>query len=245
MIVQACINAARALDYHPCLPTSLDEIARDSAACVAAGAAELHLHPRTEERRESLDAVRATVRAVRKACPGTLMGVSTGAWIEDSAERTIAAIDAWSDLPDYASVNLSEADAPGIIELLHRRGVGIEAGLGSVLDAERLVSLGKPQKIFRVLIEVEEQEPGTARTVADDIAATLAGAGFQRPILLHGFDATVWPLVTFACQRRWSTRVGLEDGDRLPDGTIAPDNAALVAAAVTVFSQSRGSAAQK
>lgn len=245
MIVQACINGARAFDYHPCLPTSIEEIARDSAACVAAGAAELHLHPRNEERRESLNAVSATVRAVRQACPGTLIGVSTGAWIEGSAERTISAIEAWSDLADYASVNLSEPDAPGIMELLHRRGVGIEAGLASVLDAERLVGLGKAQKLFRVLIEVEQQEAATARAVANDIAATLAEAGFQRPILLHGFDATVWPLVALAYERRWSTRVGLEDGDRLPDGRIAPDNAALIAAAVTAFSQGRGPVAQK
>jgi uncharacterized protein (DUF849 family) len=59
----------------------------------------------------------------------------------------------------------------------------------------------------------------------------------RRPILLHGFDATVWRLVTVAEERRWSTRVGLEDGRSLPDNTIASGNPALVAATVEIFSR--------
>jgi uncharacterized protein (DUF849 family) len=38
-------------------------------------------------------------------------------------------------------------------------------------------------------------------------------------------------MVAMAACRGLDTRVGLEDGDRLPDGTIAADNADLVAAA--------------
>jgi uncharacterized protein (DUF849 family) len=60
-------------------------------------------------------------------------------------------------------------------------------------------------------------------------------ANVRRPILLHGFDATVWPFVELARSRRWSTRVGLEDGKHLPDGTTAFDNVALAAAAVAIF----------
>jgi uncharacterized protein (DUF849 family) len=44
MIVQACMNGAR--DFHPALPLTVEATARDGASCVAAGAAELHLHPR-------------------------------------------------------------------------------------------------------------------------------------------------------------------------------------------------------
>ncbi len=52
-----------------------------------------------------------TILAVRKACLGTLIGVSTGAWIEGNERRTLACIDGWGELPDYASVNLEEPDA--------------------------------------------------------------------------------------------------------------------------------------
>ncbi|RVD33053.1 3-keto-5-aminohexanoate cleavage protein, partial [Mesorhizobium sp. M8A.F.Ca.ET.023.02.2.1] len=38
-----------------------------------------------------------------------------------------------------------------------------------------------------------------------------------------------------ARQKRWSTRVGLEDGKTLTDGTVAKDNAQIVAAAAAIF----------
>lgn len=235
MIVQACLNGARSRDFHRRLPLTPEDIARDAAACVAAGAAELHLHPRDADGRESLAAVDAAVLAVRRACLGTLVGVSTGAWIEKDEDRTRDSIARWSELPDHASVNLSEPDAPAVMDLLRRRGIGIEAGLASVADAERFVRLPDHARVLRVLIEIEEQDPGVARRAADGIAAVLDRAGLRRPVLLHGFDATVWPLVELARRRRWSTRVGLEDGKHLPDGTVASDNAALVAAAVAIF----------
>ncbi|MDQ8730485.1 3-keto-5-aminohexanoate cleavage protein [Bradyrhizobium sp. LHD-71] len=235
MIVQACLNGARAPDFHPRLPLGAEAMASDAAHCVDAGAAELHIHPRGPDARESLSAVDATVLAVRRTCPGTLVGVSTGAWIEKDEERTRQAIADWRERPDYASVNLSEADAPAIIDLLHRRDIGIEAGLASSADAERLIGLGVHHRVFRVLIEISEQDLDAARRIADDIADKLDAAGMRRPILLHGFDATVWPFVELARQRRWSTRVGLEDGKFLADGSTASDNAALVAAAVAIF----------
>jgi len=235
MIVQACLNGARPGDFHPRLPLTAETMALDGAACVDRGAAELHLHPRAQDGRESLSAVDATILAVRRACPGTLIGVSTGAWIESDEERTRHSIANWSELPDYASVNLSEADAPAIIALLHRRGIGVEAGLASVADAERFIKWPDHGRVFRILIEIEEQNLDVARQIANDIAAVLHRANVHRPILLHGFDATVWPLAELAYQRRWSTRVGLEDGKHLPDGTIASDNATLVAAAVAIF----------
>ena len=132
MIVQACVNGARDAAFHPALPLTPDAMARDSAACVAAGAAEVHFHARGPDGRESLapTAIDATVRAVRQACPGTLIGVSTGAWIERDEQRTLAAIDGWREPPDYASVNLAEPDAPAVIEHL-RRGAELASRRGS------------------------------------------------------------------------------------------------------------------
>jgi uncharacterized protein (DUF849 family) len=235
MIVQACLNGSRPGDFHPQIPLSADAIARDGANCVTAGAAELHFHPRAPSGRESLNSVDETVQAVRRTCPGTLIGVSTGAWIENDVERTRAAIASWRQLPDYASVNLSEPDAPAVMELLRGRCVGIEAGLSSPADAERFARIPGHKLVFRVLIEIGEQDPGNAVRIVDDVASVLDRANVQRQILLHGFDATVWPLVELARQRRWSTRVGLEDGTALPDGTEATGNAALVAAVVAIY----------
>ncbi len=234
MIVQACINGARPSAFHPRLPLDVEAMVRDSLLAIAAGAAELHVHPRADGR-ESLAAVDETVLALRRACPGTFIGASTGAWIAGDEAETRRRIAGWRELPDYASVNLSEPDAPAVMALLRERGVGIEAGLASVADAERLLSLPDHSRVLRVLIEIDEQDLARAMAVADGIATTLAGAGLRRPILLHGSDATVWPFVVKARARRWSTRVGLEDGKHLPDGTVAEDNAALVSAAVAIF----------
>jgi uncharacterized protein (DUF849 family) len=195
----------------------------------------LHIHPRGTDGRESLAAVDETIRAARRACPGTLVGVSTGAWIEKDETRTRNAIAAWLEKPDYASVNLSENDAPAVIGLLHQRGVGVEAGLATAADAERFISLPDHGRAFRILIEIRQQDFDVARKVADDIASVLAHANVRRPILLHGFDATVWSFVALARQRRWSTRIGLEDSKHLKDGMTALDNAALVAAAVAIY----------
>ncbi|AUC96343.1 3-keto-5-aminohexanoate cleavage enzyme [Bradyrhizobium sp. SK17] len=235
MIIQACLNGARPVDFHPHLPLTAAAIAQDSAACVAAGAAELHIHPRDPERRESLTCIDQTVAAVRRTCPGTLVGVSTGAWIENDVERTRAAITAWRELPDYASVNLSEPDAPEVMNLLRGHGVGIEAGLASVADAERFIGLPGHGSVLRVMIEIGAQDHSKALQAVDEIASILNRAELHRQILLHGFDATVWPLLEEAHRRRWSTRVGLEDGRAMPDGTVASGNAALVAAAVAVY----------
>ncbi|UPA24774.1 3-keto-5-aminohexanoate cleavage protein [Shinella oryzae] len=238
MIVQACLNGARPRDYHPRLPTTPDAMAADGAACVVAGAAELHIHPRGPDGRESLEAIDDTMLAMRRACPGTLVGVSTGAWIEGDVERTRDCISRWRVLPDYASVNLSEPDAPAVIGLLHQMGVGVEAGLATVADAERLASLADRHRVFRVLIEIEAQDPAGADAIADGIARVLARADIVRPILLHGFDDTVWHFVARARQKRWSTRVGLEDGRLLMNGEQASGNTELVAEAAALYRRS-------
>lgn len=235
MIVQACINGARPEDYHPSLPLTTEAMIADAEACISSGAGELHIHPRDPNRNESLAHVDELVRGIRTACPGTLVGVSTGAWIVDDIALTRQHIRAWSGLPDYASVNLSEADAPEIFSILEAKGVGIEAGIATVQDAKRFVSLPQRDRVFRVLFEIEEQDIEEAEATLHGIEAVLDEAGVQRPILLHGFDSTVWHFVRKARIRRWSTRVGLEDGNYLEDQSIAASNAALVAEAVAIF----------
>jgi len=241
MIVQACLNGARPPGYHPALPLTPDAIARDAAACVAAGAAELHVHPRGPDGRESLapEVIDATVLAVRRASPGTLVGVSTGGWIERDVDRALSCIAGWREPPDYASVNFSEAAAPALTERLLRIGIGVEAGVATVADAERLVSLGLGVRALRILIEIAEQDEAEALSAAAAIRAVLARAGVRRPMLLHGFDATVWRFVELCVTERLSTRVGLEDGCLLPNGVTARDNSALVAAGNALFERVR------
>jgi uncharacterized protein (DUF849 family) len=237
MMVQCCLNGARAPDFHPRLPATPDAIVADAVAAVAAGAAEIHVHMRSAGGRESLapDDVDPLMARLRAALPGTLIGISTGAWVERDDDGRLALIGRWRELPDHASVNLSEPGAPAVIERLHRRGVGIEAGVWSVGDATRLAALDLARYCLRVLVEIHAGNETDAVAAADAVLGELSRRGIRRPILLHGYDACAWPLVHVAAARRFSTRIGLEDVAALPDGTRAPDNAALVRAALSIM----------
>jgi uncharacterized protein (DUF849 family) len=239
MIVQACLNGARLTSFHPALPVTAEAIARDAMAAVRTGAAEVHLHVRDDEGRETLrpEIVDITIGKVRRACPGTLIGISTGEWIEKDDARRRDFIRNWSVLPDYASVNLAEPDCTAVIEYLKKRGVGIEAGIWSSADAARCLELNLGTDAFRLVFEIFQQDKAKALSEFAAIEKHLGEAARLKPVLLHGFDATVWTFVESAFARGYSTRVGLEDGAALPDGRIASSNAALVAAAIELKSK--------
>lgn len=238
-MIQACINGARSAAFHPALPLTIEAMVHDVQACLASGASDIHLHARNAGGAEDLAAVSETIRAVRLVSGNAPIGVSTGAWIENDEAETRRKIAAWTDLPDYASVNLSENDAFAMMDLLIEKGVGVEAGIATAADAERLLTYPRRNDILRVLIEIGEQELQQAIDVCHAIEAMLARGGLQKPILLHGFDATVWPFIDEAWARGFDTRVGLEDGKLLPDGSEAKSNAVLVAAAATIFKKER------
>jgi uncharacterized protein (DUF849 family) len=234
MIVQACLNGDHPPDYHPHLPVTIGALVDDGRRVLKAGASELHIHIRDKNGVESLhpQCVDATMRALKAELPGTLIGISTGAWIEKNDDRLLAYAERWRVRPDYASVNLSEKNAPALIERLYRLGVAVEAGLAQPADAKRLVALRLERFALRVLVEVAEQEPNRAQAVADEILSVLRGSDVQKPILLHGTNASAWPLLRRAVESGFSTRIGLEDVSTLPDGSAAESNAELVTAAI-------------
>ena len=239
MIVQACLNGGHSQSYHSAVPVTVQGLVEDGRKVLSAGASELHIHVRGEDEVESLapNDVDATMKALREALPGTLIGISTGAWIEKDDDRVLHYVGRWCVPPDYASVNLSEKNAPAVIERLHRRGIGVEAGLAHKEDAERLLRLGLDRLALRILVEVGEQGVDRAHAVTDEILSVLRTAPFPRPILLHGSDASAWPLLKRAVESGFSTRIGLEDVNVLPDGSVARSNTELVAAAVRVVQQ--------
>ena len=51
--LQAALNGDRTKAEHAATPVSVEELARDAAACVAAGARMIHLHPRDFEGRDA------------------------------------------------------------------------------------------------------------------------------------------------------------------------------------------------
>jgi len=153
VLLQATLNGALSKDDHPAVPVTAQELARDAATCLAAGAGGLHIHPRDEDGSESLTAevVDSVVAAVRSAAPAPI-GVSTGNWIEPDFERRISMIERWQE-PDFASVNLSEEGAAAVMKALLVAGIGVEAGIWTVEDVERLEATGLGHKVMRVMVE--------------------------------------------------------------------------------------------
>ena len=231
MLLQAALNGPFGKDVHPALPVSAAELARDGAACVAAGAQAIHLHPRGTGGAERLDSkvIDAVVAAVRDAA-GVPVGVSTGAWIEPDLGRRLEFIAGWS-APDYASVNLSEDGAADVMRALLGSGVGIEAGVWSVEDAERLAACGLGDRLTRILVEPVDVAAGEAVAIVDEIHAALDRLGLTASRLQHGDGEATWTLLRDAVRRGLDTRIGFEDTVDGPDGSRADANAALVRAA--------------
>jgi uncharacterized protein (DUF849 family) len=232
-VLKAALNGDRTHDEHPAVPRSPDALAADGAACVAAGAQALHVHPRDADGRERLDAavVDGAVAAIRARCPGVPIGVSTGAWIERDPARRAALVAGWT-APDFASVNLSEPGAVAVMRALLDAGIGVEAGVWSVADADALAASGLQDRLVRVLVELIDVAPAEVPGAAAEIHAALDRHGVEAPRLQHGEGAATWPALADAVARGLDTRIGLEDTLLDPDGAPAVGNAALVAAAV-------------
>ena len=228
--LQACLNGRRPPGQAPVTPA---EIGAAAAEALAAGAQGVHLHPRDAGGSESLlpGDVGAAVAAVRSAVgPSVEIGVTTGAWVvPDVAERS-AAVEAWEVLPDSASVNWHEDGAVDLAELLQARGVGVEAGLWRVDDAVAFLGWPGREAVRRILVEATEDDPSGVATAAA-VVAVLHRGGIRTPLLVHGLGGSTWPVLRWAAERRHAVRIGLEDVLVLPDGSPAPDNAALVRAA--------------
>jgi uncharacterized protein (DUF849 family) len=236
-LLQVALNGARTPAEHPAIPRTPTELASEARAAVAAGAQVVHLHAYDAEGVETLAAepCAGALRAVRASCPGIPISLTTSADIEPDPRRRRRLVAGWTELPDLVTANQGEA---GIVELcadLVARGVGIEAGLLSVDDAEAFIRSGLADRCVRVLVEPLEADPAEAVAHAAAIEQALAAAGIVLEQVHHGDGAASWAVNARAVPRGHGIRTGLEDTTVLPDGRLAANNAALVRAAVAMM----------
>ncbi len=156
--MKACLNGAKRRADHEAAPATPQELATDARAAAAAGVAALHVHPRGVDEAETLDpaACGAAITAIRAACPGIPVGLSTAAWIAPDPRARVALIESWTVFPEFASVNFSEPGTAEVCAALSRSGIGIEAGLWSVEDARRLIASGLAPLCLRILVEAQQ-----------------------------------------------------------------------------------------
>lgn len=231
-MIQVCLNGNRSAADGAAVPLTPSALAESAALAVAAGAADVHVHPKTPCGEDTLSPrVVAEVLTAIRSVVGVPVGVTTGAWAEPDPARRVRRIRDWTVLPDHASVNWHEEGAEEVAAALLERGVGVEAGIWSgTRGASRFRSSALAPRLLRVLAEVTDTDPSTASATAGALLDELDGA-HGLPVLLHGEDGGAWPVLRLAGRLGLDTRVGLEDVLVLPDGGAAASNAQLVSCA--------------
>ncbi len=243
LVLAVAPNGARKTKAdHAALPIEPDEIARTAAACREAGAAMIHLHVRDREGRHSLDveAYRAAIAALRRE-------VGDGLVIQATSE----AVGRYSAAEQMAMVRelRPEAVSLAVRELVPDAAAEPEAAaFFAWLAAERilpqfivysdedlrrfdgLVARGVvPEGPCSLLFVLGRYTKGQVST-PEDLLPFLA-ANPQR----HGWAVCAFGRREAACALAAAAlgghaRVGFENNLYLPDGALAPGNAALIAA---------------
>jgi uncharacterized protein (DUF849 family) len=198
----------------------------------------LHLHPYDATGAETLAAepCAAALRAVRAACPGVPISLSTSEGIEADPGRRLKLVSDWTELPELVTANQGERGILELCEHLIARSVGIEAGLLSVEDAHAFVAARIADRCVRVLVEPLDGDPSAAVEHAAAIERVLADAGITLGQVHHGDGLATWRVMERAVAHGHGIRVGLEDTTVLPDGRQPAGNGDLVRAAAEMLS---------
>jgi uncharacterized protein (DUF849 family) len=230
LLLEVALNGHRTPAEHPAIPRTPAELARDARASVDAGADVLHVHAYADgEETLAAEPCAAMVRAIRDACPGVPISQTTALYIAgDDPERRIELVASWTELPELVTANQGEPGIVDVCEHLLARGVGIEAGVLSVADAEAFVESPIAARCSRVLIEPLEADPDEAVAHATAMENVLVSAGITLEQVHHGDLIASWAVSERAARRGHGIRTGLEDTTVMPDATPAKGNAELV-----------------
>ncbi|TML44010.1 MAG: aldolase [Actinobacteria bacterium] len=229
-LLEVALNGHRTPDEHPAIPRTPEELAREARASVEAGAEVLHVHAyAASEETLAAEPCAAMVRAIREACPGVPISQTTALYIAgDDPERRLALIAGWTELSELVTANQGEEGIIELCEHLLERGVGIEAGLLSLADAEAFVESPIAARCTRVLIEPLDADPEVAVAHAAAMENVVAQAGVTLEQVHHGDLIASWAVSERGARGGHGVRTGLEDTTVMPDGTPAMDNAELV-----------------
>lgn len=238
-------NGARRMKAdHPRLPMRAGEIARDAAEGLEAGAAMIHLHVRDAEGRHALDVdlYRDAVKAVHAAVGDALVvQVTTEAVGRYTSEEQIAVIDALQ--PESVSIALreilpdggDERAVAGLFERMEKAGTMHQIIIYEAAELtrlERLVERGiLPDGPLAVLAVLGRYSEAGARD--GELEAYLAADIAKHQWMACAFGPRECEFMGQAARAGGHARVGFENNLWLPDGTLAPSNAAIVAVTAT------------
>jgi 3-keto-5-aminohexanoate cleavage enzyme len=244
LILAVAPNGARKTKAdHAALPITPEELAETAARCREAGASMIHLHVRDRDGRHSLDAdaYRAATVAVRDAVGRNMIiqvtSESVGIYGPEEQMAMVRAVrpEAVSlavreIVPDAAG----EAPAAAFLEWLARERIMPQYILYAPEDVGRFADLvrrgvipGERPFVLYVLGRYTKDQ----RSDPTDLLPYLTADSAERPWAVCAFGPRETACAVAAAALGGHARVGFENNLYLPDGQVAPDNAALVAAA--------------
>lgn len=241
-------GARRGKADHPRLPMTTAEIARDAAEAKDAGAAMIHLHVRDRDGRHTLDAelYREAIRAVRAEAGDMVVQVTTEAVGRYSPAEQIAVIDALQ--PESVSIALREIlpeggdewAAASLFARMEKAGALHQIIVYDAADLARLDALSQrgvlPDGPLAVLAVLGRY---SGEGAADGELDAFLAAGLERHAwMLCAFGPRETAFMGGAALAGGHARVGFENNLHLPDGSLAPDNAALVRATAAASGES-------
>jgi uncharacterized protein (DUF849 family) len=240
VLAVAPTGARRGKADHPALPVTPAEVAWETAKCLEAGAAMLHLHVRDAAGAHSIDAdlYREAIAAVRGAVgERVVIQITTEAVGKFTPEEQIASIRAVR--PEAVSIAIREicpagADEARLADLatfMQRESIAPQWILYDVPDVQRFVDLRRRGIVPHgsVLYVLGRYAPGQLSAPADLLPFLRAAEGESLAWLLCAFGPQERACALAAAALGGHCRIGFENNLFLPDGNIAPDNAAQIA----------------
>jgi len=243
-IAAAPNGGRRGKQDHPALPITARELAQTASACLEAGAAMFHLHVRDRDGQHVLDAdaYREAVEAVRGAVGDRLViQITTEAVGRYQPQEQMNVVRALK--PEAASLALRElvpdssyeAEFARFLAFLKKEAIAPQIILYAPEEARALADMMArglvPFDDIPVLYVLGRYTVGQ-RSAPQDLLPFLA-PGMPRfsHFMVCAFGQEEAACVTAAALLGGHVRVGFENNLFLPNGGLAPDNAALVAAA--------------
>ena len=241
IIMSAPNGARRGHADHPALPMTAEESARDAIALRDAGVSILHLHVRDDDGNHSLDVehYRQAIAAVEKSVGDELLiQATTEAVGQYTSDQQIALVRELK--PDAVSLALreicpaesNENVAAEFFAWMRSENIWPQYILYTVEDVVRFDDM-RQRGIFAedapfVMFVLGEYANSVAGTVEDlnKLLAATDPAAYPWAVCCFGRHEN--EVMLAATAQGGHVRLGFENNLHLPDGEIAPDNAALI-----------------
>ena len=235
----------------PAVPEQPDEIARDAAACFAAGATTMHVHARDASGEPSVDPgiYGEIIRRVRAIAPEAVVCVSTSGRVHRRFEERAAVLELTGEAtPDMASLTLGSLNFPrqasvndpemirALAARMRERGIvpELEVFDAGMLDyADYLIDRGilVPPFVFNLLLGSLGTLAASPENLAMLVRRLPPGAHWQAA----GIGRAQWPMNALGVTMGGGVRTGLEDNLYMDAGRQDPaSNPRLVSRVVAL-----------